>query len=217
MLLRARHHTPEIVGMYFGTDARLGLNHCQGYLFSETDYRSKSIVRSAPLTESLLASAHLGSAMGYRSAESGVEPEFRPALGGESAIEPVRTRALERYADLFIGLSRNHAFLEEELLEHGAGKYFELVTRPDAAFLDAMREVEFRFDWGDPDAHKLIVEMSAGDMMLPWRLAVKLWHNPWIFGSLKAGGLGLLARPVTWLHGIDQRITRRLRNLIERQ
>lgn len=215
-LLQARGHRMMLVGFYLGTDQRLGLNHCKGYLFCESDYRTESIMRSASLTETLLSCRGIGSTSGYVMTGSRIGPVLRPASEPHLELEAARSRALERYLELFLRLTRQHAFLESELIEHGRRRYFEMVTRPDRSFVEAVEELEFQFDWGYQDSRKLVARATWREILLPGRLAAKLWRNPWVFGSLKASGLGVLNRPLTWLLGIDQRISRRMFDVLKR-
>ena len=182
----------EIFGAYAGTYRRSGEGIMKGYLFSEACSRTKLIVKAAPLLEEMLSCGSTGSTLGYRTDGDKVLPVFADGNGGPSRPERVRNAVFEAFCPLFIRLTRDYAFTSEELTAHASEQLYHFIAFPDRGFMREIREINFQYNWGEADSHRIIMSVKRWHIFTPRRLYQEVSASPWCFATLKVSGLGLL-------------------------
>lgn len=214
--IRELESANDISGYYVGTMKKYDLRNFHGCIFDPGDFRTKSIVKAAPLLETLLTPVRSQSTDSYRHEQGVYFPVYKPGPEGNERVNYARKQALERYFETYSELSRDYPGCEEKLATDSAGRLFRLMCFPDQAFVREMENLQFDFGWGPEIKHPLVSPVKRSEFWHPLVLLKRLRHEPWLFGTLKSSHLGILSWPLVWLLGINQRILTNLVNWFDR-
>ena len=196
----------DISGYYVGTMKKYHLRSFHGCIFDPGDFRTKSIVKAAPLLETILTPARSQSTDSYRYEQGVYYPVYKPGPEGNERVHNARKQALERYFETYLALSRDYPGCDEKLASDSADRLFRLMCFPDKAFVKEMENFQFDFGWGQEKKHHLVSPVMRNEFWRPLVLLNRLRHEPWLFGTLKSSHLGMLSWPLVFLLGINQKI-----------
>lgn len=200
----------QIYGMYLGTSEEFEARNLKGHIFSSSDYRTGSVHKAAPLTETLLSVSDVATTIDYERHGEAIRPVFKNDDQAVALNSVLRDRVFSDFYDVFHDLTRKYCIPTAVLTEHSRRQYFHLICHPDRPFLKVIGDLKFNFDWGREDTHLLVGKLSFADFFRPSKVLFTLWSSPWLFGTLKASRLGLLNWPLSWFLGHEELINRRL-------